>query len=172
MVDILLIILGISALAMALFTTIRPFVPGAVLAYSGLWLFSWSGIIHPSTMLLTSWGVATGIVVAIELMLPIAVAKATNGMGYIAVGALAGTIVGMVGLNYGWMIVGAAAGSLLGCMAYSRTPSGQRLRFPSSQFIQYLCAKGLPTVVTMSMIGISIMLIILENYPEFALERL
>ena len=44
----------------------------------------------------------------------------------------------------------------MGQIAFSRTPGGKWLRFPKSNFIQYLCAKGLAIVVAVAMIGLAV----------------
>lgn len=168
----LLLISGIVALVAGFMAILRPYVPGAVLAYVGLWLLRWSGVIHPSAGLLTSWGIIVAVVVVIDLLLPPAVARATNGMAHMGVGGLVGLFVGMTGFSLAWAVTGAATGVVLGALAYTRTPGGRSLGFPSSRFFQYLCAKGLPAVVTLGLIGIALLLVVMEHYPGFALSQL
>lgn len=168
----LLLISGIVALVAAFLAILRPYVPGAVLAYAGLWLFKWSGFIHPSAGLLASWGVIVVVVLVIDFLLPSSISRATNGMGYMGVGGLVGLFVGMTGFSLAWAVAGAAAGVLLGAFAYTRMPGGKALGFPSSRFFQYLCAKGLPAVVTLGLIGIALLLVVMEQYPGFALDQL
>lgn len=110
----------------------------------------------PATNSLIFWGIATAIVICLEYMLPKKITSSRRGVGYIAGAALAGTFVGLA-ISHEWMIVGAVAGAILGGIAYSRTPAGSIMEFPSSKFLNYLCAKGLPAVVTMCMAGTSVL---------------
>ncbi|MDE5664671.1 MAG: hypothetical protein K2G17_03225 [Duncaniella sp.] len=109
-----------------------------------------------ATNSLIFWGIATAIVICLEYMLPKKITSSRRGVGYIAGAALAGTFVGLT-ISHEWMIVGAVAGAILGGIAYSRTPAGSIMEFPSSKFLNYLCAKGLPAVVTMCMAGTSVL---------------
>lgn len=168
----ILLISGIIALVAGFLAIMRPYIPGALLAYAGLWLLKWGGVLHPSTSLLISWGVIVVIVLIIDYLLPAGIARATNGMAYMGVGGLVGLFVGMTGFSLAWAVTGAAAGVLLGALAFTRMPGGRELGFPSSRFFQYLCAKGLPAVVTLGIIGIAVLLAVMEHYPGFALDRL
>ena len=68
---------------------------------------------------------------------------------------LAGCLLGMlVGARV--MVLGVVLGAFVGQMAYSRTPEGKWLKFPTSTFIQYFCAKSLPAIVAVSMLGIAV----------------
>lgn len=65
----------------------------------------------------------------------------------------------MVGLTFATsatIIIGSAIGALLGALAFAKTNSGKSLNFPSRQFFNYLAAKGLPIIVTASIIGVTI----------------
>lgn len=170
--SVILLISGIVALVAGFVAILRPYIPGAVLAYAGLWLLKWSGELHPSVELLASWGAIVAVVVVIDIMLPSGVTRAPNGMTYMGVGGLVGLFVGMTGFSLAWAVIGAAAGVFLGSVAYARTPGGRALDFPSSRFFQYLCAKGLPAVVTLGITGIAILLAIMEHYPGFAFSQL
>ena len=55
------------------------------------------------------------------------------------------------------MIVGAVVGAVAGGIFFARTPKGAALHFPSKRFLQYLCAKGFPTVVSVSLLGMALM---------------
>ncbi len=124
-------------------------------AYAGLLGIGLTAV-HASASALVFWGVAAAIVLAIGYMLPRAVATSRKGVGYITGAVLAGAFVGMV-VSHGWMVVGAVAGALLGGIAYSKTPVGRPMEFPSSKFLNYLCAKGLPAVVTVAIVGTAIL---------------
>jgi hypothetical protein len=58
---------------------------------------------------------------------------------------------------YASMVIGAAVGAVAGGVFFARTPKGAALRFPSKRFLQYVCAKGFPTVISVSLTGIAIM---------------
>lgn len=105
--------------------------------------------------IMTFWGIATLIALVINYMLPFQVATSRVGMPYIAGGALCGTLVGLIVSSQAALICGAAVGALCGAVAYSRTPRGRQLDFPSTPFFNYLLAKGLPLVVVMSTAGIA-----------------
>jgi len=124
-------------------------------AYAGLLGI---GLIVPyhTVPALIFWAVAAIITLAIGYMLPESVATSRRGVGYIAGAVIAGTFAGMAVSN-AWMITGAVAGAILGGMAYSKTPAGRTMGFPSSKFFNYLCAKGLPAVVTACIIGTAVM---------------
>jgi hypothetical protein len=159
------LVVGLLFMAVSLLLVVRPYFPASATAYAGLWLLKWSGVIHPSDWLLTSWGIAVGIVLIIEMMQPRSLARCTNGMMHIGVGVFVGMMVGLTGFSYLSMVVGAAVGGLAGGVVYARTPAGKALRFPSRQFFQYLCAKGMPAVVAVTLIGIAFMLWSIEQHP-------
>lgn len=147
----------ILAVAVALVFVTGPF--GVVSAYFGLAVASIASNTAPPTATLIFWGVAAAIVVAINIMLPKEIASAKRGVTWMGVGAIAGMAVGLT-MGHAAMIIGAAVGTLFAGVAYARTPKGSGLEFPSSKFFNYLCAKGLPIVVTVSIIGTAIALLI------------
>ena len=113
-------------------------------------------VVHPTATPLIFWGVSAAIVIALQYLLPVNISSSRRGVGYIAGATLAGTFVGLA-ISHEWMIVGAIAGAILGGIAYSRTPAGAVMEFPSSKFLNYLCAKGLPAVVTICIVGTAIL---------------
>lgn len=102
------------------------------------------------------WGIAAIIVTTLNFMLPPHISSSRLGLGYIATAALAGTLVGLVVSH-----AGAVVGAILGGVAYSKTPQGKLLEFPSSKFLNYLCAKGLPVIITMCISGTVISILVL-----------
>ncbi|MCM1355577.1 MAG: hypothetical protein NC212_04120 [Staphylococcus sp.] len=124
-------------------------------AFAGMCGVSCS-IVYDHTDSLIFWGVAAVIVIALQYLLPRNVVESRRGVGYMAGAALAGAFVGMV-ISHGWMVVGAVIGAVLGAIAYSRTPVGKMMEFPSSKFLNYLCAKGLPAVITMCIVGTTVL---------------
>lgn len=148
-----LLTICVIAAAAALALAFRPYVPAAVVAFVSLMLGRWSGYAAVSVRETTFWAVATILVAGISALLPKALVQTSRGQGYIAGGALAGAAAGML-LSSGAMIAASAAGAAFGAIAYARTPAGRPLDFPSQNFLQYLCAKGLPAVVAVSVIGL------------------
>lgn len=106
------------------------------------------------------WGVAMVISVALEFMLPGAVARSRRGVPYMAGAAMAGAFAGLAIGSQAAIVIGAVAGAAFGGIAYGRTPAGSVLQFPSSRFVNYLCAKGLPAAVAMSLCALTAALLI------------
>lgn len=158
----LFLILSILLAGVALFLTLRPFVPSTFIAYLSLWMVKWSGVVAVPEVMLIFWGIATLLTLVINNSLPRQASKSIAGAAYISGGSLTGMLVGLIS-SYQLMIIGAAVGALFGAMAYSRTPQGSTIKKPASRFIQYVAAKGLPTIITISLIGIVIQLLILSR---------
>lgn len=98
-------------------------------------------------------------------MLPQTLVKATQGMTHITVSSLAGMLLGMT-FGYAPMIIGAFVGAVAGAVFFSRTPGGAGLKFPSSRFVQYFCAKGLPAVIVVCLFGIAIEVAVLQHFYQ------
>lgn len=128
---------------------------GIIAVYAGLCCAALKAAV-PVTNTLIFWGIATVIVLALSFMLPRSISGSRRGLGYIAGAALAGAMVGLV-ISHAWMIIGGVAGAVLGSIAYSKTPAGKALGFPSSKFLNYLCAKGLPAVIAVCMAGTALL---------------
>ncbi|MGM9853467.1 MAG: hypothetical protein ACI30N_05825 [Muribaculaceae bacterium] len=130
----------------------EPRLPAVLPAYAAMWLCRIDGIGLFSNGMLAFWGLASAIALAISYLVPRKVIYSRVGVGYINGGALVGAIVGMLSNTMAGVIVGSAAGMLFGGIAYTRTMAGSEImRFPSHHFFNYLCAKGLPAVVALSM---------------------
>lgn len=154
---IITIIVLLAAAVMSFFNTTYP----AVIAFAGLCL---TGFLPGGGVTMSSyifWGIATVIVVSLGFILPDGIVNSRRGMPYICGASLAGMLVGMALSSHAAMVAGAFAGAVLGGIAYAKTPAGEVLEFPTSKFLNYLCAKGLPVVVTMSIIGTAAAMIIL-----------
>lgn len=149
----LCIILGSLLMCGAIAMVFRPLFPGSLLAYAGLWAFHLSGYFPVTMHELMFWGVATVLVICADRLLPRGNTLSMSGRGYVGVGTMAGMIVGMLMASAG-IILGAVIGTFLGAMAYSRTPQGRGLEFPSAIFVRFLCSRGLPAVITLSQVGL------------------
>jgi len=155
-----LTILGLTALAAALIPLFFSWRWCALTSFAGMCLCAAgnAGVARPA--MLVFWGIAAAIATGINLALPKAVATSRTGMGYVAGGALLGTLTGYL-LGMGALVICDVTGTVLGAMAFSRTPAGRHLDFPSSKFVQYICAKGLPAIVTMAIAAFSVIVITL-----------
>lgn len=152
----LCLITGLLLLAGALFLCYKPIIPATLIGYGAMWVLSYGNHVTFSKDTLMFWGAATMIVLVIYSSQAQDSSDA-KGSGYIATGALVGSIIGMLSTHAG-IIIGAALGAILGFVAYCRTPQGASIKLPSKEFISQLAAKGLPTVVT-----ISILCTVLDN---------
>ncbi len=142
-------LLAISSIVLAF----RPHPWAPLLAFGALSLLYLSKEANLSAEITLFWGVASYIAFGIGILLPKEVSKSRIGVPYITIATLAGTFTGMI-LSYAGMVIGAIIGAVCGAVAFSRTPKGKVLNFPSPQFFNYTCAKGLPTVVTTCVCGI------------------
>ncbi|NBH91588.1 hypothetical protein [Duncaniella muris] len=133
---------------------------GIIAVYAGLCVAAVKASL-PTVSTLIFWGIATVIVVVLSFMLPKSISGSRRGLGYIAGAALAGAMTGLV-ISHAWMIIGGVAGAILGGIAYSKTPAGKALGFPSSKFLNYLCAKGLPAVIAVCMAGTALLWLIFK----------
>lgn len=144
--------IGLMGIGITIVLTFIPWRWTVLAAYATLWLcyLGEPGAAYPA--LLIFWGVAALIVTGLNILLPRQVVSSRVGVGYFAGGALTGLVLGLL-IAAQWMVIGSAVGAILGAMAYSRTPAGSELGFPSRRFFNYLCAKALPIVVSLSMAG-------------------
>ena len=167
-----LFVIAVFMAVVAVVASYRPYVPPYLPAYAALWMLKWSGVADAGTWMLTSWGMATAIVLIADMAQPRAVGKATNGLAYMATGALAGTMTGLCAVSYVWMAVGAALGTAIGVAAYMRTPSGAALGFASPRFFRYIPAKFFPVVVAYCMLGVFALLVMMAYAPVYSLNQM
>ena len=145
-------ILGVMLLGLGLYLCVRPYVPSVLASYGGLWLLQWGGLMEVPTVTLSYWGVMVVIVVTINSMQQPALTKATQGLPQMLITSVAGMLLGLMMGYYASMVIGAAVGAVAGGVFFARTPKGAAQRF-----LQYVCAKGFPTVISVSLTGIAIM---------------
>lgn len=156
--SIILLIIATILLIVAFVLTIKPLWVAAVPAWCAMMLLYWAGYIHPATLpvwKIAMWAMATAIVVALRRYQPEGEPDGRNtGNLYIGLASMVGALLGIVmGPNY--VLLGTIVGAVVGLMAYSRTPHGKWIKFASSTFIQYFCARCLPAIVAVAIIGIS-----------------
>ncbi|MCM1348275.1 MAG: hypothetical protein NC338_02585 [Firmicutes bacterium] len=153
-IDIILITVSVLLALWSIGSSFASWRWAAATAYVALWpLYYLPQFVIPDGIM-TFWGIATLIALGINYMLPFEISSSRRGMAYMAGGSLCGTFVGMIAASQAGMICGAALGALCGAIAYSRTPRGRVLDFPSSRFFNYVLAKGLPLIVVMSTVGL------------------
>lgn len=134
-----------------------PRFPAVVPAYAAMVLLHFAGMPYFESKILLFWAVATVIVLGLTMLQPRALTAARQGHAYVAGGCLAGVLLGyIVSPVASAIIIGGAAGAFLGTLAFMRTPKGPHFSVGSAEFVQYLCAKGLPVVVAMSMAALAV----------------
>lgn len=140
--------------AVTVLSVFVPRLPSALLAYGTMWLAKVGGVAPFSTSTMIFWGVATAILVALGVILPQKVVNSRMGVPHMATGAVTGAIIGLISNTMAGVILGAVCGVFFGAMIFSRTRPGMEvMHFPSGKFFNYLAAKGIPMVVSLSMIG-------------------
>ena len=152
----ILLVLACLLLVGAVVLVLKPRWVAAVPAWVGMMLLYWGDFLNSTTMpgwKLALWTLATLIVVMLKFYQPSGEPDGRNtGNLYIGLGAMMGALVGIV-LGSSFVVLATILGALLGMMAYSRTPHGKWIKFGNSIFIQYFCARCLPAIVAVSMIG-------------------
>ena len=153
----ILLIAGAACLVVALLLVLRPRWVAAVPAFAGLALMHWSYTIDVKTMTFIFWGIATLITVGLYYLLPKGEPDGHQSSNlYVGFTAMAGGMLGIL-LAPRIMVLGVILGAAMGQLAYSRTPAGNWMLFPSTQFWRYFAAKCLPAIVAVSIVCIAIM---------------
>lgn len=156
---ILMIVAGIVAI-IGLGATLMSRPWASLVAFGALCVLFLQPVSAVSVGTLLFWGIASLIATAICVLLPGDVQRSRMGVAYLLVGTVAGAFVGLI-ISTAGMIVGAVLGAVCAAVAYSRTPAGRTIDFPSAKFFNYLCAKGLPIVVTVCEVTITVVSIII-----------
>lgn len=155
-VQYILLALGIAlAIAGLVLTVWRRWI-AAVPAYAALVALHWSYFIAVPTSTFVFWGIATAMIVALAYVSPKGEPdgkKASNL--YIGASTIAGCLLGFI-VGPRIMVLGTVLGAVVGQLAYSRTPAGRWLQRSPQAFVQYFCAKGLPAIVAVAIVGIAI----------------
>lgn len=146
-----LVVAGVSVAG-----TFVPRFPAVIGAFAAMVCMHFAGASYFDARTLIFWAIATVIVVGLGLLQPAALVNARQGHGYVAGGVVLGALLGYLMMaSEATIILGGAVGAFLGALAYMNTPSSPRLSLGSAEFIQYLCAKGLPAVVATSMAALT-----------------
>ena len=158
----LLLIAGAACLVVALLLVLRPRWVAAVPAFAGLALMHWSYTIDVKTMTFIFWGIATLITVGLYYLLPKGEPDGHQSSNlYVGFTAMAGGMLGIL-LAPRIMVLGVILGAAMGQLAYSRTPAGNWMLFPSTQFWRYFAAKCLPAIVAISIVCIAVMGVVID----------
>ena len=168
--SIILLIIASVLLVVAFVLTIKPMWVAAVPAWTAMMLLYWGEYILPVTLptwKIAMWTMATAIVVLLRRYQPAGEPDGRNtGNLYIGLASVVGALLGIaMGANY--VLLCTIVGAAVGLMAYSRTqppplqanvrtPHGKWIKFASSTFIQYFCARCLPAIVAVAIMGISV----------------
>jgi hypothetical protein len=158
----ILLVAGIACLVAALLLVLRPRWVAAVPAFAGLVLMHWSYAIDVKPMTFVFWGIATLITVGLFYLSPKGEPDGHRSSNlYVGLTAMAGGMLGIL-LAPRIMVLGVILGAAMGQLAYSRTPAGKWMLFPSTQFWRYFAAKGLPAIVAVSIVCIAVMGVVID----------
>lgn len=151
--NIALLIIGGVLLLAALITAFMPRAVASVAAWAALVCFYVAAVPCATWMSIACWGVAALMVIGINSLQGWPMKRIPRlANAYVAGGALVGAVVGLI-ISIAGLIVGAALGALFGGIAFSRTPGGRDMVFPSPRFWRLMLTLGLPAVVVMSISG-------------------
>lgn len=140
-------------IATAIVLVLKPWFPAAVPAFLALVLLQLTPCINAPIWETVMWGIATALVVGLRYYQPSGEPDGRNtGNVYVGLGAIAGALLGLL-VGREFIVAGTIIGAFMGVMGYSRTPHGRWIKFPTSTFIQYFCAKGLPAIIAIAMTG-------------------
>lgn len=154
----ILLVLGLVALAAALWLVLRPWrVAAAVPAFAGLVLLHFSYYIEVPLRAFVFWGIATAMVAGLTYLSPSGEPDGNRASNlYVGLSAMAGCLLGML-VEARLMMLGVVIGAIVGTLAYSNTPAGRWLKKqPFTTMMQYFGAKGLPVIVAVGIVGIAI----------------
>lgn len=151
--SIITLILALSSLV-AMFV---PRLPAVIAAYAALVCAHFAGAVFVDAKILIYWGVAMAIVLGLRVLQPKALVLTGRGQAYVSLGTIVGVVLGyVVAPVVASLIIGGVVGAFLGAVAFMRTPAGGSMPVASGEFLQYLCAKGLPAVVTACMAAVAV----------------
>ena len=153
----ILLIAGIACLVAAIVLVLWPRWVAAVPAFVGLWLLHKSYYIAVFPKTFVFWGIATLITLGLFYLSPKGEPDGHKSSNlYVGLTALAGGMLGIILQHPAFIVLGTIIGAVVGQMAYSRTPNGKWMLFPSTTFWRYFAAKCLPAIVAVSIVCIAI----------------
>ena len=132
--------------------------PAAMCAYAGMGTCrtGLSAVWAIDTMVL--WGLIAVVATILVYSDRQGAEDAAKARPFIATGTLAGAVAGLAANTMASLILGAAAGAVFGMLAYSRmTIRGRsQCQFPTRPFWMALARTGIPTLVTMAIVGMAL----------------
>ena len=156
-INYILFIAGVICLVAALILVLRPRWIAAVPAYLGMALMHWSYFIYVVPKTFIFWGIATLITLMLFYLSPKGEPDGHESSNlYVGLTALAGGMLGIILQHPAFIVLGTIIGAAVGQLAYSRTPNGKWMLFPSTTFWRYFAAKCLPAIVAISIVCIAI----------------
>ena len=144
------LISGALLMSAAIVMAFRTSSGGAVAAYAGAWAMRASGYAPIDSTLLLFWAIAVMIVVCIDMTRRSPVGAPRR--------AIVGTVTAGLTFHQAGAILGAATGAILGAAAYRGLSRQADLR----RLGRWTVAIGLPAVVTMALVAISLQGILLH----------
>lgn len=120
--DIILIILGVSALLLGLIGCIVPLLPGPPVAYAALLMLQLTSPAPFSSTQLLLWLLIVVFVQLIDYFLPMLGSKYSGGGRWGSRGCLVGTLIGLFFMPWG-LLVGPFLGAYLGTLMEGRNQS-------------------------------------------------
>lgn len=137
-----------------------PCLPSAIASCAALVCAHIAGAAYVDAKIIIYWSIATVIVLALRILQPAPKGSAT-AQWYIALGATAGAFVGYaIAPTAAAIIISSAIATFLGSVIYIRTPKARAYHVAPGNFVQFICATGLPAIVTASMSAIAIATVI------------
>lgn len=152
------LISGALLMSAAIVMAFRTSSGGAVAAYAGAWAMRASGYAPIDSTLLLFWAIAVMIVVCIDMTRRSPVGAPRRARYFIVGGAIVGTVTAGLTFHQAGAIIGAATGAILGAAAYRGLSRQADLR----RLGRWTVAIGLPAVVTMALVAISLQGILLR----------
>lgn len=147
-------ILSIALASIAIITCFYPRIPSVLASWLGMLSAHFAGAAYINGKVLLFWGIASMIVLMLNYLQPKALSRTRAGVPYVVTGTIAGIAVGYAcAPTAASFIIGAIAGAFLGSVAFMTLPKGPK-EYRLTRIPQYLCAKGLPAVVSCSQAAI------------------
>lgn len=143
--DIVLVILGALAILAGIAGSILPVLPGPPLAWVGLLLLHLTRMVQFSTRMLVITAVITGLLMVLDLYLPIWTTRRFGGSKWGQRGAALGMIVGFFWGPWG-IVLGPLAGAFLGEICYQPAQPRRAGKAALGSFAGFLGSTGLKLI--------------------------
>jgi uncharacterized protein YqgC (DUF456 family) len=143
--DIVLVILGALAIVAGIAGSVLPVLPGPPLAWAGLLLLHFTQMAQFSTRLLVITAVVTGLLMCLDLYLPVWTTRRFGGSKWGQRGAAAGIIAGFFIGPWG-IVLGPLVGAFLGEIFNQPTQLRRAAKAALGSFIGFLGSTGLKLI--------------------------